>query len=281
MLGKLIRYDSKIQMKFYSGVYMVMGVVALLAAILKALQRKFEYALVFQYGYQVTWLFCRGAAVVLVIGSVIYAVGFFRKNLFKDEGYFMHTLPVAAWQLFVSKLITCTIWIWISIGVAVLGCMLGSLHVSLSFWNVMQESGITEHSVFLYALPMLVLAIPAALSQFYVSLAIGYTWKVQGAPVDRDILSVVAVVITYTAQQIVSVIALFGYLLVRCGNVFSPYLTKRLEAMFNGLNQTDSAEALSSYVRGIFGIATVTMLVTGGVFCALSIWRMSRHLNME
>ena len=37
MLGKLIRYDSKIQMKFYSGVYMVMGVVALLAAILKAL----------------------------------------------------------------------------------------------------------------------------------------------------------------------------------------------------------------------------------------------------
>ena len=53
MLGKLIGYDNRIQSKFFGGVYAVMGVLAGIAAVLKALNEHFNHVIVLQYAYQI------------------------------------------------------------------------------------------------------------------------------------------------------------------------------------------------------------------------------------
>ena len=98
MLGKLIGYDNRIQSKFFGGVYAVMGVLAGIAAVLKALNEHFNHVIVLQYAYQIAWVICRAAVIAVIVGSIIYVIALFRNNLLKDEGYFMHTLPVPVCQ---------------------------------------------------------------------------------------------------------------------------------------------------------------------------------------
>ena len=49
MLGKLIRYDGRLQMKFFGGLYAIMGVVALISAILKGAAEYFDHLVVVRY----------------------------------------------------------------------------------------------------------------------------------------------------------------------------------------------------------------------------------------
>lgn len=52
---------------------------------------------------------------VLIIGKGLYD---FQMNLFKGEGYLMHTLPVSAWQLVTSKMLTMILWLLIDVVVS-------------------------------------------------------------------------------------------------------------------------------------------------------------------
>ena len=163
MLGKLIGYDNRIQSKFFGGVYAVMGVLAGIAAVLKALNEHFNHVIVLQYAYQIAWVICRAAAIAVIVGSIIYVIALFRNNLLKDEGYFMHTLPVPAWQLYVSKLVTGTVWIVVSIVVVILAYMLGSLDFHLPILEILRDSGVEELKIVWLAGIAIFLSIPAAL----------------------------------------------------------------------------------------------------------------------
>lgn len=62
---------------------------------------------------------------VIVVGviSSFYFIYWFYKNLFTDEGYLMHTLPVRPWQLVASKLTGLFFWQVID------GCHYPAVHV--------------------------------------------------------------------------------------------------------------------------------------------------------
>ena len=64
------------------------------------------------------------AIMVIVVGviSSFYFIYWFYKNLFTDEGYLMHTLPVKPWQLVASKLTGLFFWQVID-GAMILLCM--------------------------------------------------------------------------------------------------------------------------------------------------------------
>ena len=47
-----------------------------------------------------------------MILTIYFAIRFY-KNLYTDEGYLMHTLPVKPWMLIVSKLTIGTIWFYL------------------------------------------------------------------------------------------------------------------------------------------------------------------------
>ena len=50
---------------------------------------------------------------IAMILSVYLAIRFY-KNLYTDEGYLMHTLPVKPWMLIFSKTVVAAAWLWIS-----------------------------------------------------------------------------------------------------------------------------------------------------------------------
>lgn len=281
MLGKLIRYDGRLQMKFFGGLYAVMGVVALISAILKGAAEYFDRLVIVRYAWQMAWFFCRITAVVLVLGSIIYVIFVYRRNLLKDEGYFMHTLPVPAWQLFVSKLITGTGWILLSVAVAALGYMVGNWSIHLPLVDAIRESGITGTKTILLCSIALFLTIPAVLCEFYAGLSIGYTWGGKGGFTDRDILSVAALVLIYIGQQIVGVIVLLLFLISKCGSIFKGYFLERILAFFERIDQAGNALQIQSYVQGVMELAIGETIFVCIVLSAIAIWRMSKHLNME
>lgn len=281
MLGKLIRYDVRLQMKFFGGLYAVMGVVALISAILKGAEEYFERLVIMRYAYQMAWFFCRMTAVVLVLGSIIYVIFVYRRNLLKDEGYFMHTLPVPAWQLFASKLITGTGWILLSVAVAVLGYVVGNWSIHLPLVDAMRESGIAGTKPILLCSIALFLTIPAILCEFYAGLSLGYTWGGKGGFTDRDILSVVALILLYIGQQIVGVIVLLLFLISKCGSIFRGYFLERILAFFERIDQAGNALQIQSYVQGVMELAIGETIFLCIVLSAIAIWRMSKHLNME
>lgn len=281
MLGKLIGYDNRIQRKFFGGVYAVMGVLAGIAAVLKALNEHFSQAIVLQYAYQIAWVICQAAAVAMIVGSIIYVIALFRKNLLKDEGYFMHTLPVPAWQLYVSKLITGTGWIVVSIVVVVLAYMLGRLDFHLPIFEILRDSGVEELKIVWLAGIAIFLSIPAALSQFYASFSIGYTWEGKGTSRDRDILSVVALIFVYMAQQIVGMITLALFITFQCGSIFKPHLLERVTTVLNTMDHVGNGAKFNEYLYHLMGTVTVETIFLCAAFGVIAVWRMSRHLNME
>ncbi len=281
MLGKLIRYDFKMQAKPLAGLYAVSGLIAVISAIFRGINNHLGKVALFQILSQYSLLLCYVSAMAAVVGSCIYVVLYFRRNLLRDEGYLMHTLPVPALWLYASKLLTGTFFGWLSLLVAFFCVSLGSLRFHYPVLEMMAEGGISEPWLisWLFGITLL-LGFPCVFCQFYTSLVIGYTWKVSsGSSVNRDLLSVVVFVVLYMIQQAFSVMALAAYLMVRYKSVLhTSYFEDRLQAMADNVLALDGG---SGYMCGIFGLAVACCLVLGTVLFSVGVRRLSHHLNLE
>lgn len=112
MLLKLIKYDFKEQFREHIGLYALVFVSALTEIILDS----FEFDLVSVF----FWALHSLSVIAMFICSLVIIVIYFRRNLLKDEGYLMNTLPVAPWMLYVSKFLTAFVLFILDLIVAVL-----------------------------------------------------------------------------------------------------------------------------------------------------------------
>ena len=208
MLRKLIRYDSKVQIRFLCGVYAVEALLAVLSGIFLWLKNRFPDVVVFKLMSGFARVICIFTVAVVFVGTIIYIVAYFRKNLLRDEGYLMHTLPVSPLQLYSSKLLTGTVFVYLSVFVGYLCFGVGNLRFRYSVLEEILKSGADRKTILLIAMTFLVV-VPLMLCQFYFSLVLGYTWKTHSAnPVNRDLLSVLAYIAIYMVQQAVALIGL-------------------------------------------------------------------------
>lgn len=110
MLGKLIKYDLLADWKKYAIVY---ASTLLLSIAVFSLEKAVEviennaFLLIVDHLVSAAFMAMTVAAAIMVF---VFAIMRFYKNLVRDEGYLMHTLPVHTWQLIASKLITVYIW---------------------------------------------------------------------------------------------------------------------------------------------------------------------------
>lgn len=110
MLRKLIKYDLLADYKKYAAVFaaMLMSSVAMLffdkmTSWIKNNTFIMAMSVVFT---TIFFVLVTAVGVMLVVFSTIR----FYKNIVRDEGYLMHTLPVPTWQLLASKLISVYVW---------------------------------------------------------------------------------------------------------------------------------------------------------------------------
>ena len=115
MLGKLLKYDLK-------WIYKVVGIFYILSFIFSVIGRalnEIENSLVFS----ITAKISIGIAISMMINSLVNCLmrlwSRFIKNLYKDESYLTHTLPVEKKDIYVSKVLTALITVFTTTVVAI------------------------------------------------------------------------------------------------------------------------------------------------------------------
>ncbi|MBQ8176495.1 MAG: hypothetical protein IJ035_05605 [Oscillospiraceae bacterium] len=123
MLKKLIKYDLLADYKRYGIVFAAMLMFSLLLMALDRLTEMFKENRFFEIMMVTCSILFFAAFVVMCTMVMVLATIRFYKNLVRDEGYLMHTLPVPVWQLITSKFIT--MYIWSAAAVVVTGICFG------------------------------------------------------------------------------------------------------------------------------------------------------------
>ncbi len=279
MLGKLIRYDSKVQIRFLCGVYIVAALLSGLSGIFLGLKRHFPNVMIFGAMSGLSWAICFLSVLAVFLGTMIYVVLYFRQNLLRDEGYLMHTLPVTNLQLYGSKLLTGTIFMYLSILVGYFCFGLGNLRFRYPVLDFLKECGV-DGGVFWLAVLTFLIACPLMLCQFFFSLVLGYTWKMNSAAsVNRDLLSVLSYIIIYMVQQAIALVGLFAYFFINFGSPFASDFIKYITELAD--NEATVQAGMVGYVNGLLWVSLVSSVLFGAILFILSVDRLNRHLNLE
>ena len=112
MLGKLLKYE----LKATSRVFIPLYIAILVVSIVNGLSLNLEILNI--QGLATIVLMC--LFISLFVITIVVTIQRFNKNLLKDEGYLMFTLPVSSKHLVLSKYLTSLIWTFLSFIVAFL-----------------------------------------------------------------------------------------------------------------------------------------------------------------
>ena len=112
MLGKLLKYE----LKATSRVFVPLYIAILVVSIVNGLSLNLEILNI--QGLATIVLMC--LFISLFVITIVVTIQRFNKNLLKDEGYLMFTLPVSSKHLVLSKYLTSLIWTFLSFIVAFL-----------------------------------------------------------------------------------------------------------------------------------------------------------------
>lgn len=117
MLGKLLKYDLRANLKIYLFVWPAIIALALIDRLSLTIHLEGWLAAIFTA--TTTSLFVLALCAACVLAVVISIIRFY-SGLLRNEGYLMFTLPVKAWQLVLSKLLTALLTMAVTIGLSIL-----------------------------------------------------------------------------------------------------------------------------------------------------------------
>ena len=194
MLLKLIKYDFREQFREHIGLYALVFVSALTEIILDS----FEFDLVSVF----FWALHSLSVIAMFICSLVIIVIYFRRNLLKDEGYLMNTLPVEPWKLYVSKFLTAFVLFILDLIVAILSfsiinqgfAWIGDIIRGMS--DEFANAGFTASPVVMFG-SIAIISLLYMISMLFFSLTTGY--RANGS---KDAYSVLTFIILYVIGQV-------------------------------------------------------------------------------
>lgn len=263
MLLKLIKYDFREQFREHIGLYALVFVSALTEIILAS----FEFDLVSVF----FWALHSLSVIAMFICSLVIIVIYFRRNLLKDEGYLMNTLPVEPWKLYVSKFLTAFVLFILDLIVAVLTFSImnhGFAWIKDIIGSMSDEfanAGFTMSPVVMFG-SIAVISLLYTISMLFFSLTTGY--RANGS---KDANSVLTFIILYVIGQVANIIVMIF-------TFFIPLSSKgSITYILNVLNPQEVAGLMN---RAVIGALAVSLLLTV-VYVAGSIYNMTKKLNLE
>ena len=176
MFGKLVKYDLKSMLRTFSPLWLVLLALSVLNHFTVDLRRSRLLVTLAMLAYVAV------IAAVMVV-TVVLVIQRFYNGLLKDEGYLMFTLPVRAWQLVLSKLVTALIVTAISMAAALLSVFViaGDLETLRQLFRALPRAlgQITGEQYLMLALVvvLMIAAILSAITHIYASLAIGHLFN--------------------------------------------------------------------------------------------------------
>ncbi len=257
MLGKLLKYDLK-------WVYKLIIIFYSLAFIFSVIGRAFgeiENSLIFNIVSKIAFGFAISMIVSSLINCLMRLWARFVRNVYKDEAYLTHTLPVQKQEIFNSKVISAIVCIFTTIVMAIIClfiCYYSETNMEL-LKNALELAATTYNTTVLNLL--LLVAIVIFLEIVYV-LLIGYAGIILGHKLNKNkmIRSIVIGFILYFVSQTLT-LGLIGFY-----GLFNP-------KVMNLINTTD--------IVNIDAIKSV-MFVGIGIYIVYSIalyWLGQRNLK--
>ena len=263
MLLKLIKYDFREQFKEHIGLYALV----LVSALTEIISESFKLDLVSVF----FWILHSLSMIAMLICSFVIIVLYFRRNLLKDEGYLMNTLPVEPWMLYVSKFLTAFVLFVIDLIVAVLSfsiinhgfAWIGDIIRGMS--DEFANAGFTASPVIMFG-SIAVISLLYTISILFFSLTTGY--RANGS---KDAYSVLTFIVLYVIGQVANIIVMiFTY--------FIPLSSKgSITYILTVLNPQEITGLMN---RVVIGAIAVSLILTV-VYVAGSIYNMTRKLNLE
>lgn len=266
MLGKLLKYDIKSQGKSLLPMYLIALGFALATRGMKYVVDAFPVVSVV-YSFMVTM--CIFALIAVVVWTLIVAVKQFYFNVLKDEGYLTNTLPVTRNQIILSKELTSVVFMVIATAVVILGVFLAFYQGGVkSFLDQISEvfeiNGVDSTKALIWIIAMLAISYVSYVQMAFTSMMIGQT---QNA--NKILFSIVAAIIIYVIQSILSLIMLGVDILI----------DPELMDIMNTSNPLLSD--VWQYVELIFISSTILTIISMVVFHVLSVVLANRKLNLE
>lgn len=274
MLGKLLKHEFRATGRTMLPVYAAIVALTVLANIsIRFMQATDLVFLRILFGLIIA-AFVIGVIAVVVLTAVITILRFYR-NLLKDEGYLMHTLPVTVHGLIGSKLIVSLVWFaatWLVAFLAVMltlliqsGTDLGELLIELPTWaelrTMLLENGVSMGSLVVLALEAAAYAILYILQlclHVYAAMAIGHCFAK-----NKVLLSVVFFIV------ISFVFSMFG---TGCGYV----------VLYNlNYDRIDTAVEMISYFQGLAGRMLIAQLGECALLYAAVFLGLKKGLNLN
>ena len=263
MLLKLIKYDFREQFKEHIGLYALV----LVSALTEIISESFKLDLVSVF----IWILHSLSMIAMLICSFVIIVLYFRRNLLKDEGYLMNTLPVKPWMLYVSKFLTAFVLFVIDLIVAVLSfsiinhgfAWIGDIIRGMS--DEFANAGFTISPVVMFG-SIAVISLLYTISILFFSLTTGY--RANGS---KDAYSVLTFIVLYVIGQVANIIVMiFTY--------FIPLSSKgSITYILTVLNPQEITGLMN---RVVIGALAVSLILTV-VYVAGSIYNMTKKLNLE
>lgn len=271
MLRKLIKYDIKSNIKIIAGTYSFITLLAVFHLIMYKLSAAYPGAVQWGLLEKFTFMFqILGIGVGFGI-TLVACVLYFRKNMFKDEGYLTHTLPAGEAVIFTGKYLSTVILFLINIAGAYITM---AVSTGKLFWcgtilkeitESMKESGFNTMNIWLVMASMIAGAF-CAISQIFGAITIGYS---AGKKMSKDILSFIVYFAGYIVMQGIS-IGIVAVCAVRRGMVTQ---------VIN--NETSDIVALSNYIGDVLSANLVLMAVLTILYYVVSVYLLDKKLNLD
>lgn len=137
MLGKLIKHELRAMLNKFS----LVAVIFLVVSVIVRIMTLFEDAMEDSISFTMSFVFITSVFVIGLVGLNFFAlfssVTRFQKNLFGDEGYLMHTLPVPSYYHIITKFVAGLVT-WI------VSVIISMISITISFFGVNEITGMIE-----------------------------------------------------------------------------------------------------------------------------------------
>ena len=137
MLGKLIKHELRAMLNKFS----LVAIIFLVVSVIVRIMTLFEDAMEDSISFTMSFVFITSVFVIGLVGLNFFAlfssVTRFQKNLFGDEGYLMHTLPVPSYYHIITKFVAGLVT-WI------VSVIISMISITISFFGVNEITGMIE-----------------------------------------------------------------------------------------------------------------------------------------
>ncbi len=204
MLGKLLKYDLKFVFKHLSIFYVIMFLAVALGRFFGMFDNSTVMIVISNIfmGIMIAMIFN------IVINNAIRLWVRMISNVYKDESYLTHTLPVSKNEIYLSKVITAFVSVIVSLIVIVVGLGLWFGSDAIKGFLEMVIDGALSTKVLLLMITVLILEMFFLIMVGFLGIIIGYKFNYR-----KTILSIIFSVFIYGAFNICSFIILCGWAL--------------------------------------------------------------------